>query len=105
MLSKPSKIFEEIRELVRIVSVAGPRRVAIFSLDAAERSVKASAQLFRMLRDDKNVSEGAAERYLLSSLPSATSKHPNLGKLKSRLKSKLLDTIFLLTLSEEGYSA
>ena len=104
MLSKPSKAFEEIRELVRIVSVAGPRRRAGLSLDLVEKSVRPSARLFRLLRDDRHVSEIGAERHLFASAPHHATKVFNFAKLKSRLKSNLLDTIFLLNLSEAGYS-
>src|SRR5947209_3949750 len=108
-----SKVFQDLRELSRIVSVAGPKDSPIVSLKAVEKSRAPYARLLHIIRTDDQITEGAALRNLVSypsgqverSEPIDRKRFEGLyRKTKSRLKMRLLNTLFVLDLEGAGFS-
>src|ERR1700733_15701756 len=114
-MAAESKIFQELQELSRIVSIAGPKKSTTISLKVVEKSKSPYAELFRAIRDDSQITE---QSIFQNHFARINEKHPQPGsgkttnkkaviiyrKVKSRLKRRLLDTLFVLNLNDAGYS-
>ena len=113
MLERQSKTLRELHELVGIISVTGPEKRKGLSLDVLRRSPRPFAKLYRSLVKDSNLNESGALKALtvVVSGESSVTREPGLimdksrfNRVKSDLKSRLLDTLFLLDLGNAGYS-
>ena len=110
-----SKTFQELRELVRIVSIAGPQEGLTLSLKTIAKSQSPYARLFRALHENPGLNEGSSFRDIfpveaeagpaaqLQQISEQRSDGRN-RKVKSRLKTRLLNTLFVLNLADAGYS-
>src|SRR5436190_12917030 len=108
-MSRESKVYGELRELTRIVSESGPEDWRVVALSSVEKSKSPYALLFQILRGSHEVTESAAMRSLFSDRlkrePDAQQQIENLfRKVKSRLKARLLNTLFVLDLNVGSYS-
>ncbi len=104
-----------MRELVRIVSTVGPSEGSMASLKVIAKSQAPYARLFRVLHEDSNLTEAGAlnEIFPIKSNSAVDAKlngrsaHSISGryrKVKSRLRIRLLNTLFVLNLSEAKHS-
>jgi hypothetical protein len=114
IMVRVSKTFRELRELVRIVSESGPQEWSIVSLKAIAKSQSPYAQLFRVLKENPELNEAQVLRSIVpvhddtgmrvDHIPSALAEERT-RKTKSRLKARLLNSLFVLNLTDSAYSA
>ncbi len=115
IMAYSSNIFEQLRELSRIVSIAGPKESSILSLKTIEKSKSPYAKLFRALHQNPHLTEAGAFKEVFQmdfelnggkGLQHRSDRKTETRdrKVKSRLKTRLLNTLFVLNLSDAGYS-
>jgi hypothetical protein len=114
-MASTSNIFEQLRELTRIVSIAGPKDWPILSLKAVSKSKSPYAGVFRVLRDKPQLTETGVFREafpvevasgndIAAQQLSHQRSEVRYRKIKSRLKTRLLNTLFVLDIANAGYS-
>jgi hypothetical protein len=104
MRSRSSKIWLELNELVRIIASAGPLKRRAVSLEDLRGSEQSHAKLYRTLAEDPGASEETAYRQFSKADQNGRKEWMKFAGLKSRLKSSLIDTLFLLDLDAAGHS-
>lgn len=107
-MSRESKVFGQLRELVRIISETGPEDLRVVALSSMKKSRAPYARLFQILRGSDDLTESAAMRSLFSERlrhePNSERVEDLFRKVKSRLKARLLNTLFVLDLDVGSYS-
>jgi len=105
MRPRSSKVWLELSELVRIVASAGPLKRRAVSLDELRGSEQTYAKLYRIIANDLRAPEKNAFRQFSKADQNGRKEWSQFEGLKSRLKSALIDTLFLLDLDSAGHSA
>src|SRR5665213_1642062 len=114
-MPRESKVFQQLGELSRIVSHVGPNDWPAISLKAVKDSGRPYARLFRELTAEVVKTESAIMRILFpDSMETSTnssrykghegSQESRYRKTKSRLKQRLVNTLFVINLEGAGYS-